>query len=424
MHRKSLEMLEFPKVKEILAGFTSFEASHELALALTPATDIDEVTRRLERAVEARGLLRLDPSFSLQDAVDVRQGVGLAARGKVLEAVSLLQIQHTMAAARRVRTQLRNQDANYPELWKLARQIVAQPELEADIQRCLSASGEVLDAASRELSALRRQVKDKRGAIQVKLERLLKTQRVAPAIQDSLITERQGRYVVPVKAEMKGDLKGIIHDVSNTGATVFVEPMVTLELGNELRQATLAETREVTRILTALSTTVAGFKTEIQRDVQLLGEIDLALAMARFAARYRASEPEVVAAGRPESVLRLVRARHPLLRGEAVPLDVTLDQARRGLVITGPNTGGKTVALKCIGLLTLMAQSGMPIPAAPESRIPVYDQVFADIGDEQSIEQTLSTFSWHMGNIVRILNDATAQSLVLLDELGASTDPA
>jgi len=417
-------MLEFPKVREILAGFTSFPVSHELALALAPSTDIAEVTLRLSRAAEARRLLAQDPGFSLHDAADVRQSLKMAAHGKVLEPSALLEIQHTLAAARTMRAALKARGEDSPELWKLARLLTGQPTLEADIHRCISAGGEVLDGASRELAALRHEVRDKRTTIQLKLERLLKTQRAATALQDAIVTERQGRYVVPVKAEMRSALKGIIHDVSNTGATVFVEPMATVELGNELRQATLAEVREVARVLASLSSMVAAYETEIQRNVTLLAEIDLALAKARFAARYRASEPQIVAAGHPESVLRLVQARHPLLKGEAVPLDVSLGADYRGLVITGPNTGGKTVALKCIGLLALMAQSGIPIPAAPESRIPVYDQVCADIGDEQSIEQTLSTFSWHLGNIVRILHDTTGQSLVLLDELGASTDPA
>ena len=424
MHAKSLEMLEFPKVREILAGLTNFPVSYELALALAPSTDIAEVTLRLSRAAEARRLLSRDPAFSLHDAADVRESLKMAARSKVLEPKALLEVQHTLAAARLVRASLKARDEDSPELWKLARNLIEQPGLEADIRRCISAGGEVLDGASRELSALRHEVREKRSSIQVKLERLLKTQRAATALQDGIVTERQGRYVVPVKAEMRSALKGIIHDVSNTGATVFVEPMATIELGNELRQATLAEAREVERILTSLSASVAAYETEMWRNVALLAEIDLALAKARYAARYRASEPQIVAAGRPESVLRLVRARHPLLKGEAVPLDVSLGADYRGLVITGPNTGGKTVALKCIGLLALMAQSGIPIPAAPESRIPVYDQVCADIGDEQSIEQTLSTFSWHLGNIVRILRDTTTKSLVLLDELGASTDPA
>ena len=239
------------------------------------------------------------------------------------------------------------------------------------------------------------------------LEQIVHSSSKDDVLQERLITQRGGRYVVPVKAEMRSALKGIIHDVSNTGATVFVEPMATIELGNELRQATLAEVREVARVLASLSDSVAACETEMRRNLTLLAEIDLALAKARYAARYHASEPQVVAAGRPESVLRLVQARHPLLKGKAVPLDVSLGADYQGLVITGPNTGGKTVALKCIGLLALMAQSGMPIPAAPESRIPVYDQICADIGDEQSIEQTLSTFSSHMGNIIRILQSST-----------------
>jgi len=241
---------------------------------------------------------------------------------------------------------------------------------------------------------------------------------------------RHDRYVVPVKAELRKEIKGIVHDISNTGATVFVEPLATVEMGNQLREIALGEEQEVERILTDLSSQVGIHCAEISRNVALAAEIDLALAKARYAEKVNAIKPIITATGEdsPDAIsktnrLRLIGARHPLLAEKAVPLSIEIGDDFSILVISGPNAGGKTVALKTVGLLTLMAQAGIPIPAAPESCIPVFDDIFADIGDEQSIEQMLSTFSWHIGNIVRIIRDSTRNSLVLLDELGTSTDP-
>jgi DNA mismatch repair protein MutS2 len=245
-------------------------------------------------------------------------------------------------------------------------------------------------------------------------------------IQEPLIVERESRYVLPVKVEMRRELKGIVHDFSNTGATVFVEPLVTVELGNEMRQLVVEEKREVERILAALSAQVGANQEAISQNVVLVAELDLALAKARYAEKVKASEPLIQndSGSSSETWLRLVEARHPLLKGSVMPLSIEIGRDFSILIITGPNTGGKTVALKTIGLLALMAQAGMPIPASEGSCIPIFDGIFADIGDEQSIEQTLSTFSWHMSNIVRIIQNSTGKSLVLLDELGTNTDPA
>jgi len=244
-------------------------------------------------------------------------------------------------------------------------------------------------------------------------------------LQDSIITERGGRYVIPVKTEMQHAVQGIIHDVSNTGATVFIEPWAIVELGNKLRQMALEEEREVNRILAELSAEVGSNGTEIIDNMVISAEIDLSLAKARYAKNANACEPCISPTGSDSRYsLKLIDARHPLLKKKVVPLTVEIGQDFSSLVITGPNTGGKTVALKTIGLMALMNQSGIPIPASEDSCLPVFDGVFADIGDEQSIEQTLSTFSWHMGNIVRIIRMSTSRSLVLLDELGGSTDPA
>lgn len=424
MHLKSLQMLEFPKVREILAGFADFTAGRELAEALKPSPEPAEVNRRLSASAEARRLLELETGFSLRDAVDIRPSLAAAVRGKMLDARTLAGIGQTLAVARQVRIRLAGRDEQFPLLSATAAGISKQPQLEAAINRSVTAAGEVLDSASRELSALRQELKDRHRQLRQRLDNIVKAEGSDRFLQDTVVTERQGRYVVPIKNEMRREFQGIIHDVSNTGATVFIEPMATVEMGNELRQLTLAEQREVERILTALSADVAAQAAALDDDIARLAELDLALAKARFARKYRASEP-VIGDGKGETaVLSLREARHPLLGEKAVPLTVEIGRDSSSLVITGPNTGGKTVALKCLGLLTLMAQAGIPVPALPESRLPVFDNVYADIGDEQSIEQTLSTFSWHMGNIVNIIRNATPRSLVLLDELGASTDPA
>lgn len=419
MDDKSLEMLEFPKIKEILANHTSFSASRQLALNLQPSSNPATISQLLSQSAEARHLLTLEPDFSVRGAFDVRESVQLAARSKVLEPRLLLEIQTTLAAARYVRNSLKKVSKESPSLWDIADHIVELPALESEIGRCITPTGEIMDSASAKLGELRRGLKATRQQLLDRLEAIMRSPRGRRFIQEAFIAEREGRYVIPVKSESRKEIRGIVHDISNTGATVFVEPWTTVEIGNELRELTIEETREVERILLELSTEVGAHEAEISQDVELLAEIDLILAKARYAGRVKAAEPVIATDG----MLRLVNARHPLLKGKAVPLSVEIGQDYSILVITGPNTGGKTVALKTIGLLTLMAQAGMPIPASEESSIPVFDGVFSDIGDEQSIEQTLSTFSSHMGNIVRIIGASTEKSLVLLDELGTSTDP-
>ncbi|HEY50017.1 MAG TPA: endonuclease MutS2 [Dehalococcoidia bacterium] len=431
MDEKSLEVLEFPKVREILANFTSFSASRHLALNLKPWSDPALISQLLTQSAEARRLLSLEPDFSIRGVVDVRDAARKASRGKLLEPQTLVDIQTTLASARHVRSTLRKNAGETPLLWELADRIVELSYLENDISSSISETGDILDTASPRLSELRYQLKEARQQLLDRLDAIVKSPRGRRILQEPLIVEREGRYVVPVKAEMRKEIKGIVHDISNTGATAFVEPWSTVELGNELRQLTIEEEREVERILKALSAGVGANEADISQNITLLAELDLALAKARYAAKVKATEPVIgiadkgiQAKGKSDAGgLRLVGARHPLLTGKAVPLSVEIGNDNPILVITGPNTGGKTVALKTIGLLTLMTQAGIPIPASEESYIPIFDRIFADIGDEQSIEQTLSTFSWHIGNIVRIFQTSTQNSLVLLDELGTSTDP-
>ena len=429
MDEKSLEILEFPRIREILAGYASFPVGAELVRELVPLADFETVQKLLKEAEEARYLLSVDREFSIGDAHDIREMVSAAALGKILEPASLIEIQQTLSVFRQARSSLAQVATEVPLLWQIAKDIKPLSDIEKQITHCISPGGEVLDRASTKLASVRRRLRDTRHSLRVKLETMIREPGVQKLIQEPIITEREGRYVIPVKNEMRRDIEGITHDVSNTGATVFVEPWATVELGNAVKEQVTEERYEVERILRELSQSIGVYDEEIQQNTALLAELDVALAKGKYSRAVKASIPELVgfsSDGENEvgAFIRIVEGRHPLLGKNAVPLSVEVGKDYSTLVITGPNTGGKTVALKTIGLMSLMAQAGIPIPAAPETRLPVFDGVFADIGDEQSIEQTLSSFSWHVGNIVRIIKHATPRSLVLLDELGTATDPA
>ncbi|MFH0847640.1 MAG: endonuclease MutS2 [Chloroflexota bacterium] len=425
MDEKSLEILEFPKIREILAQFTSFSVARELLLSLKPVSDYELVTRWLGEVREARALLAEEPGFTAGDAIDIREPVALAARGKVLEPAVLVGIQRTLTSSRQVRASLSRRSQDFPRLCDIAQKITPQPQLEAAISRAITSDGEILDSASERLLGIKQGLRETRQRLLNRLDSLMRAPEMEKLLQETLITEREGRFVIPVKIEARREFKGIVHDLSNTGATAFVEPFETVEMGNELRELSLAEKREIERILAELSASVGVEAATISQNVASLASLELALAKARYADRVKATEPAILPpdkTGKDRS-LYLNNARHPLLREKAVPVSLELGRDFSILVITGPNTGGKTVTLKTIGLLSLMALAGIPIPAEEGSVIPLFDNIFADIGDEQSIEQTLSSFSWHMGNIVRIIRGTTPRSLVLLDELGTSTDP-
>jgi DNA mismatch repair protein MutS2 len=426
MDDKSLEMLEFPKIREILAGFTSFSASRERALALKPERDYERISLWLRQTKEARQLLNLDRGFSIGSVLDVREKTRLAALEGMLEPASLLEIQQTLFALHELHRYMKPIAEEFPLLWDIAGGIVELRQIEKDIGDCLGPDEEVLDTASPALADIRQRLRETRGQIQERLEAMVKSARGKRILQEDVITERESRYVILVKTECRHDIKGIVHDISNTGQTVFMEPTVTVGLGNAMRELVIEERREIERILHILSAEVGTHSDDIARNIELAAEFDLVLAKARYAQRIKATEPVIIGPeiGSRDGYLKLVEARHPLLGEKAVPFTLEIGRDFSILVITGPNTGGKTVTLKTLGLLSLMAQAGIPIPASGESRIPLFDGIFADIGDEQSIEQTLSSFSWHMGNVVRIIKGATGKSLVLLDELGTSTDPA
>ncbi len=422
MHEKSLTTLEYPKIIERLAAEAAFSASKELALALTPSGDPDEVLRRQAFTTEARRLIELRPDAGVRGAKDVRHHVAAAERGVILSPSNLLDVLATLRASEHVSKLVRRLEGEFPLLRSLAGDLPVRPGLEKRIGESIGEEGNVLDSASPELRRLRLEIRGAQQRLQDRLGSLVNEFR--GSLQEAIITTRAGRYVLPVRAEARGQVRGIVHDQSSSGATVFIEPLVIVEMNNRLRQLELDEQREVERILQELSDEVGREAPYLQLAVELLAEIDLHLAKARYAGLTRSSAPNVNTDGR----LRLRQARHPLLTGKVVPIDFWLGADPDGnpvrmVVITGPNTGGKTVALKTVGLFCLMAQAGLHIPAEDGSEVPVFSDVFADIGDEQSIEQSLSTFSSHMSRIVEILREATPDSLVLLDELGAGTDP-
>lgn len=444
---QSLETLEFPKIREQLARYTSFSASRELALALLPSTDPAEVVQRLRLTSEARRLLDIYPDTTIGGARDIRGFVQRAARGGMLEAAALLEIAATLISMRRLRASLSRLDpAIFPQCVQYAEDLPQLPTLEDAISRAIGEDGTVLDSASAELGRLRREIRIAFGRLQERLQNIISSTQFAAALQEPIITVRNGRYVVPVKAAQRRTIRGLVHDQSGSGATLYIEPLAVVELNNRWRELQLAEEEEINRILSALSSHVGAAATLISGGVETLALLDLAFAQARYALALRCVEPEIVAIGAQpfdtmhdanHAPLFLREARHPLLdQSRVVPIDIWLGGDFRLLLITGPNTGGKTVALKTTGLLALMAQAGLHIPASAPSHLPVFDQVFADIGDEQSIEQSLSTFSSHMTNIIHILralegdwHSETAAfgpaqpALVLLDELGAGTDP-
>ncbi|HEV8516340.1 MAG TPA: endonuclease MutS2 [Candidatus Limnocylindrales bacterium] len=414
---KSRALLEFPAVRDRLAATTSFAPSRRLAEALDPSSDPVVVRRGLDETDEARALLVERPSVGIGAARDVGASIERAARGGRLEGTNLLDIAITLEAAERLREALAAE--RRPLLRDLGGRIDPLPSLQGRLELSLDPAGELLDSASPALGGLRRHVRISYERLRSRLDTLVHGQELAGALQEALITMRNGRYVLPVRADARGRVKGIVHDQSASGQTLFVEPLIVVELGNAWREAQLAVQAEEDRILDELSELVGTQADRLRGTLEALAAFDFWTAKARLSAELDAVRAET--SERPE--LELFSARHPLLQGEVVPIDVRLGGDFTALVITGPNTGGKTVALKTIGLLALMHQSGLHVPAAAGSRLPIFPDVFADIGDEQSIAQSLSTFSGHMRSIVRIVTAAQPGALVLLDELGAGTDP-
>jgi DNA mismatch repair protein MutS2 len=446
MHERHLETLEFFKILGLLARHTSFSASRELAQNLRPSSDLAEVVTRQKETSEACSLLGAQGDISMGGVHDVRPLVLNTLKGIVLTTEELLDVRDTLVKGRTLRRQLDHLDREYPVLSRTALLIEECAHVSAEVSRCINERAEVMDTASPALARIRKELDIAQERLMERLRRFLTSPEHSVYLQEQIITQRHGRYVIPLKAHFKGRIPGLIHDESSSGATLFIEPLATVDINNTLRELQLEEQREVNRILGNLSSLVADEGDFISRTVEILAQLDLAFAKARYSFELRAESPDLVpwksparsATHRseddgkvevplhPGSTIRLQQARHPLLPAdEAVPIDVHLSPGEGFfvIVITGPNTGGKTVSLKTVGLLVCMAQAGLHIPVAENSALSIFEQVFADIGDEQSIEQSLSTFSSHMVNLIGILKETDNRSLVLLDELGAGTDP-
>jgi DNA mismatch repair protein MutS2 len=433
MDSKTLSVLEYPKILARLADFCDFSGSADLAHLLAPTPDFIEASTRLAETTEARNLL-VTTDLSIGSAHDIREQVDLAAHGGVLDPKELLDVQSTFISMRNLRRFFDKHTEASPHLADIACRLPVPAGVIEAIARCITDNADVADGASPALYDLRRQVRVTHDRLMARLQRYLTDASTASKLQDSVITQRDGRYVIPLRAEFKGQVKAIVHDQSSTGATLFVEPLAVVELNNAFREAQIAERDEVRRVLAGLSAQVGGLAGEIVPGVAALAQLDLALAKAKYADAIGASEPilhkmttdnrpQTIVKG-PSSTVRLLNARHPLLDPETVvPISIDPLPGTFAVVITGPNTGGKTVTLKTVGLLAIMAQSGLHIPALSGSELPCFASIYADIGDEQSIEQSLSTFSGHITNIVNILKKADKRSLVILDELGAGTDP-
>lgn len=438
MNPEASQKLEFGEIVRRLSTHCQYSVAAARALELTPSGDRKIVRGRLDVTAEASHLLVQFPEMSVGGARDIRDQLEKAEKGGRLVPAELLTVMDTLRAGRELRRLfIRLPDAGdrYPHLLEFVEAIENFSPLETDLNRSIGPRGDVLDGASPELSQLRRAVRVAHSRLMDRLNSFVSGGRFGSALQENIITIRDGRYVVPVKAEARGLIRGIVHDTSASGHTLFIEPFDVVELNNRWREQQLAEEREIERILDDLSQKVGGHADALRRMIEAIASIDLAMAKARLAdamqaTRPRLHEPDGSRNGRrdnpahPTHLLRLDAARHPLLDPHSVvPLTVELGREFRVLLITGPNTGGKTVALKTIGLLTLMAQSGLYIPANDTSVVSVFSEIYVDIGDEQSIEQSLSTFSSHIRNIIRMLRAVRSDSLVLLDEVGAGTDP-
>lgn len=445
MDEKTLTTLEFHKILHQLESFTSFRPSAELALALLPVSDLEEALYRQNLTHEAVVYLSKSNQAGIGGSHDIRPTVELARHAGVATPQELLDIKDTLISARNLLRAFERNRLEYPRLSELVLSMQIPSGIIEAISLAISDHGEILDSASPALAAIRKDLKTVRERLQSKLQRYISDPATAPTLQEPIITQRDGRYVLPIRADFKGRIKAIVHDQSSSGATLFVEPLAVVELNNQNRQLQLEERDEERRILAAISAQIGAQAEWIEQCLSVLARFDFILACGKYALAIQAVQPQLVAfrsflpknhprtdaqdqkttpSNHPGSVIRLIQARHPLLDStRVVPIDVELDVQTYALVITGPNTGGKTVALKTIGLLVLMAQAGLHIPAAPDSMVSVFNHVFADIGDEQSIEQSLSTFSGHIKNIIHILENADSRSLVILDELGAGTDP-
>ncbi|MDF2873508.1 MAG: mutS2 1 [Sporomusa sp.] len=421
MEAAVLSTLEYNKIRDMLAERTGSIMGRELAESLVPVNDAGKVRERLAETAEARGLLNNVPSVPLGGIRDVRATIKRAELGAVLEPHELLAVGSTLYAARRMKSFFVDLPIATPLLSTVANQITVLRNIETMIESTVTEQGLIRDDASSELSKLRREIKQTQGRVKERLDSILRSGEYQKYFQDVLVTMRGDRYVIPIKQEFRNNFPGIVHDQSASGATLFIEPIAIVNLNNDIKQLMAAEKTEIERILTVVAGHIAKVSAAISENLAVLARLDFIFAKAKLSIDMQAIEPVI----NHQGYVNLIQARHPLIPVEqVVPIDVQLGRHFTTLLITGPNTGGKTVTLKTVGLFALMTQAGLFVPAAPDSEMPIIGNIFADIGDEQSIEQSLSTFSGHMTNLVGILKKISADDLVLIDEIGAGTDPS
>lgn len=423
MNGKIERTLEFDKIKEKLLAHASSSLGEQRVRDLRPSASYEDVVRMQEETDEASKILRLRGHAPLSGLYDIIPHIKRAQIGGVLNPLEFVQIASTIHTSRTMKRFIEDLEENgtaIPIISDRVAGIAVLTPLEHTIKMAIDENGEVLDSASEALRVIRQQLRRNEGKVREKLESMIRSRNAQKMLSDAIITIRNDRYVIPVKQEYRAQYGGIVHDQSSSGQTLFIEPQSVVELNNQLRELQMKERAEIEKILIALSSETAGFASELLDIVEILGTLDFIFAKARYGREIKGSKPEINDRG----FIRLNKARHPLLPLDTViPNDIELGGDFSAIVITGPNTGGKTIALKTVGICTLMAQAGLQIPALDGSEVAVFKKVFADIGDEQSIEQSLSTFSSHMVNIVDILQQVDHESLVLFDELGAGTDP-
>lgn len=418
MNNRSLRVLEFDKIIKQLEGHTATTLGTRLASKLKPATNIVDVQEMHRETDEAMQIIRLNKSIPLGGIFDIQDSLKRSLIGSVLSTTECLEIASTIYGGRQVKNSIEKLDEDLPILQELATQITSLRDLEQSIRRCIDDQGNVLDSASGKLRGIRSSIRTFESRVRGQLESYTRTQ--SNLLSDAIVTIRNNRYVLPVKHEHRHTFGGIVHDQSASGQTLFMEPQAVVDINNQLQEAKVLEKQEIERILRKLTSDIAEQELYLRENITVLANIDFIFARATLGAEMKATMPEM----NDQGIIQMHQVRHPLIPSdEVVANDVEIGKDFTAIVITGPNTGGKTVALKMIGLCTLMAQSGLQIPALDGCKLAVFKHILADIGDEQSIEQNLSTFSSHMTNIVNIIDDVDNQSLVLFDELGAGTDP-
>lgn len=423
MNEKSLRVLEYYKIIEKLTNEATSQLGKSLCEQLKPSSQSDDIAYAIQETSEAVEVLLKFNAPPFGPIIDLRNHIKIAEIGSFMSPVQLLQVSDTLRTARNLKSYILKSigdTTSLPILKDFAEQLVALKNVEDAINNAIIGENQISDNASPALRKIRREIESKHQSVKSKLEHLVRDQESKKYLQDSLVTIRQDRFVVPVKSEYKSMIKGLVHDQSSSGSTLYIEPFAVVELNNELRELKLKEQAEIERILTELTAFVGEYPSAVRGNQEVLQQLDFIFAKGKLALSMKAVEPEI----NKEGKIRLKNGRHPLLDPKTVvPSNFWIGEHFKTLLITGPNTGGKTVTLKTVGLLTLMMQSGLHVPADYGTKMAIFDGVFADIGDEQSIEQSLSTFSSHMTNIVEIMKSASQNSLVLFDELGAGTDP-